>query len=132
MDAYKDCFGELGKLPGLHHITVDPKVPPVVHPARKLPLSLKEKLQKELQHMVNMDVIAPVSEPTDWVNSLVVVEKPSGKLRLCLDPRDLNKAIKRQHFPIPTTEEILAAITHATYFTKLDASNAYWQICVDE
>lgn len=45
-----------------------------------------------------MHVTAPVTEPADWIPSLVVVEKPNDKLRICLDPRDLNKAIKRQHY----------------------------------
>ena len=46
-------------------------------------------------------IIVPVEEPTDWVNSLVVREKPNGSLRVCLDPRDLNKAIRREHYPAP-------------------------------
>eukprot|EP00112_Aurelia_sp_Birch-Aquarium-sp1_P025750 Seg874.6 transcript_id=Seg874.6/GoldUCD/mRNA.D3Y31 product="putative protein K02A2.6" protein_id=Seg874.6/GoldUCD/D3Y31 len=129
---FPDCFDEIGKLLGVQHITIDPTVPPVVHPPRKLPIALKEKLHTELKRMVKMGIIKPVHEPTDWVNSLVVVEKPNGKLRICLDPKDLNKAIKRHHFHLPTTEEILASMSNAKFFTKLDASNAYWQIEVDE
>ena len=53
-------------------------------------------------------------------------------LRLCLDPRDLNKAIKRRHFKLPTAEELFAEMKGAKYFTKLDASSGYWQIKVDE
>ena len=128
----QDCFGEIGKLPGVHQITIDPTVPPVVHPPRKLPIARKEKLNTELRGMVKMGIIKPVHEPTDRVNSLVVVEKPNGKLRICLDPKDLNKAIKRHHFHLPTTEEILASMSNAKFFTKLDAPNAYWQIEVDE
>ena len=82
--------------------------------------------------MVKMGIIKPVHEPTEWVNSLVVVEKPNGKLQICLDPKDLNKAIKRHHFHLPTTEEILASTSNAKLFIKQDASNAYWQIEVDE
>ena len=69
---------------------------------------------------------------TDWVNSLVIVKKQNGSLRLCLDPRDLNKAIKREHFKLPTAEEIFAEMNNPKYFTKLDASNGYWHIPVDE
>ena len=53
------------------------------------------KSERELQRMENLDVIEHVTEPSDWVNSLVVVEKPNGQLRICLDPRHLNRAIKR-------------------------------------
>ena len=69
--------------------------------------------------MIKLDVIEPVSEPTEWVNPLVTVEKPNGKLRVCLDPRDLNKAIKRQHYKLPTAEELFSEMTGARYFSKL-------------
>ena len=52
---------------------------------------------------------------------LVTVEKPNGKLRVCLDPRDLNKAIKRQHYKLPTAGELFSEMTSARYFSKLDA-----------
>ena len=62
--------------------------------------------------MEAMDVIRKVDEPTEWVNSLVVVEKPkSKKLRVCLDPRPLNKAIRREHFHLPTLEDITTRLT---------------------
>ena len=77
-------------------------------------------------------IIQPIQELTDWVNSLVIVEKQNGRLRLCLDPRDLNKAIKREHFKLPTAEEIFAEMINLKYFTKLDESNRYWHIPVDE
>ena len=63
---------------------------------------------------------------------MVVTEKPNGKLRVCLDPKDLNKAILRQHHHLPTAEELFSEMTGAKFFTKLDASNGYWQIRVDE
>ena len=76
--------------------------------------------------MVKMGIITPVYEPTDWVNSLVVVvEKANGKLRISLDPKDPNKAIKQHHFHLPITEEILASMCNVHLFTKLDALNAY-------
>ena len=131
-EKFMNCFGEIGKLPGVHHISINPAVPPVTHPPRKLPIALREKLDQELKRMVKMGIIKPVHEPIDRVNNLVVVEKPNGKLRICLDPKDLNKATKRHHFHLPTTEEILASMSNARLFTKLDASNAYWQIEVDE
>ena len=82
--------------------------------------------------MEEMDVIEKVEKATDWVNALVVGEKPSGKLRISLDPRPLNKAIKRQHYRLPTAEEIISQMSGARFFSKLDASNGYWQIPVDE
>ena len=82
--------------------------------------------------MESLNVISKVEKSTDWVNGMVIVEKPNGKLRICLDPRPLNKAIKRHHHPMPTVEEITAKMKGAKYFAKLDASSGYWQIKVDE
>ena len=61
-------------------------------------------------------IIVPVVEPIDWVNSLVVREKPNGSLRICLDPKDLNKAIKREHYPVPAVDMVTNRLQGATIF----------------
>lgn len=71
-------------------------------------------------------------EPTDWVNSMAIVEKPNGSLWICLDPKHLNKAIKREHFQPPTIEDITTRMANAKWFAKLDANQGYWQIPLDE
>ena len=81
--------------------------------------------------MVNLGIIIPVTEPTEWVNSVVIVEKANGQLRLYLDPRILNQVIRRQHYKLPTAEEVFANMHGAKYFSKLDASNGFWQIPVN-
>lgn len=58
--------------------------------------------------MEKLKVIQEINKPTDWVSSLVIVQKKNGALRICLDPRDLNKAVKREHFKLPTREEIMS------------------------
>ena len=63
---------------------------------------------------------------------MVIVEKDNGQLRICLDPRDLNRAIKRHHYPMPTVDEVLSKLGGATVFSKLEASSGYWQVRVDE
>ena len=76
-------------------------------------------------------MIKKQEEPTDWVNSMVIVQTPK-KLRICLDPRDLNKAIKREHFPMKTIEEVVQNMPGAKVFSKLDATSGYWQLKLDE
>ncbi|XP_053326251.1 uncharacterized protein K02A2.6-like [Spea bombifrons] len=132
LEEYRDLFNGLGCLPGEHTIRIDKTVPPVVHPCRKVPFALQDQLKAELDRMESMGVIAKIDEPTEWVNSLVIVDKKNGKLRICLDPRDLNKAIKREHFKLPTREEIMSQFANAKYFSKLDASSGFWQLKLDE
>ena len=90
---------------------------------------LKPKLEKELKRMVDLDIIEPIKKPTDRVNSLVIVEKPNGKLRIGLN---LNNAIKGEHLHLPNTEEIFSKMSGACFFSNLVASSGYWQIKVDE
>ena len=61
----------------------------------------------------------------------MTVEKPNGKLRVCLDPRDLNKAMKQQHYKLTTSKELFSEMTSACCFSKLNATNGYWQIKID-
>lgn len=77
-------------------------------------------------------VVERVDGPTDWVNSMVVVKKMDGNLRICIDPKDLNKALKREHYQMPTIEEITVRMAGARYFSMLDARSGYWQIPLDE
>ena len=82
--------------------------------------------------MERSGVITKVHEPTPWVNSIVINEKQSGKLRVCIDPHDLNKAVKHEHYQLPTQEEITARLAGAKYFSHLDAKSGFWQIPLDE
>ena len=132
IEQYPAQFQGLGKFPGTASIEIDPTVKPVVHPPRKCPIHLRDDLKKELDKMESMGVIKPTQEPTDWVSSLVIAKKPDGKLRICLDPRDLNKAIKRPHHRNITTEELTHQLAGATVFSKLDARSGYWAIQLDE
>ena len=61
----------------------------------------QEKIEKELDWMVKEGIIAPVTEPTEWVNSMTYPVKPNGDLHICLDPKDLNKAIMWQYYKPP-------------------------------
>lgn len=59
-------------------------------------------------------------------------KKPNGKIRICMDPRSLNKYIKREHYQLPTIDNILAEIGNAKIFTVFDASFVFLQICLNE
>lgn len=129
--TYKPLFKGLGCLPNTHKIKLDPTVEPVVHAPRRIPVSLRERVKNELQRMEQIGVIVKQNEPTEWVNSMVTVIKP-GKIRICIDPKDLNRAIKREHFPIKTVDEVVSNMTGAKVFSKLDATSGFWQVRLDE
>mgnify|MGYP000621617763 CR=1 FL=1 len=124
LDEYKDVFEGLGDLPGEYHIVTDDAVPPVVHPPRRVPVALRNQIKEKLDEMVASDVITPVTEPTEWVSSMLVIVKPN-KLRLCLDPRDLNKAIRREHYQLATVEEVATRLSQAKKFAVVDAKDGF-------
>ena len=104
----------------------------MIHVQRKFSVHLKDQLKAQLEEMELTGVIQKVQEPTDWVNSMVCIMKGDGTLRVCIDPKDLNKAIKRCHHKTPTLEELTHKLTGATVFSKLDAKNGYWSVELDE
>ncbi|XP_022099493.1 uncharacterized protein LOC110984016 [Acanthaster planci] len=129
---YPDRFTGIGRFPGEYHIELKDNACPVVQPPRKYPIQIKEELKAELDRMESLDVIAKVTEPTDWVSSLAFSRKDNGSLRVCLDPQALNKASKRTYHKTPTLEEITHQFNGAKIFSKLDARHGYWSIVLDE
>ena len=129
---YFDVFSGLGCLSRPYHMEVDLMADSVVHPPRKVPHPLRNQLADTLEDMVKQGVLEKVDGPSEWVNSMVVVQKEDGSLRICIDPKDLNKALKREHYQLPTIEEITARMPGARYFSTMDARSGYWQIPLDE
>ena len=80
---------------------------------------------------VEENILAPVSEATDWVSRMITVVKPN-KLRNCINLKHLNRAIKRPHYPLPTVEEDAASLSKAKVFSVLDAKSGFWQVLLDE
>ena len=90
---YPNSFNQIGDMSGKYDIKTDLRVPPVQYRRCKVPIEHKAEIKKELNEMVHQGIIAKQMEPTPWVSSLTYPKKPNGKLRICLDPKDLNKAI---------------------------------------
>ena len=129
---YHEVFNGHGKMPGKIHLETDDTVAPVVMPPRKVPLAVKPKLKTELERLTELNVIEPVTGPTDWVSALVCVEKPNGKLRVCIDPQPLNVALKRVHYPLPVIEDILPELKDVKVFSKADLKEGFLQCELDE
>lgn len=128
-----DVFEGLGKFPGTFSINMRENSKPVLHYKKRIPNSLWDKLKLQLDKMVRDGIISPVDYPTDWVNNLQIVEKPnSNELRICLDPKPLNECIRREHFLIPTIDDLTSGLAEKRVFSVLDLKSGYWQMELDE
>ena len=98
---FPDLFQGIGRFPGEYKIWLHHDAHPVIHAPRKCPIALHPKVKEHLNKMECLGVITHVDKPMDWVSSITYVQKANGKLCLCLDPRDLNEAIRCDHQKIP-------------------------------
>ena len=123
---YPNSFDCIGDMQGKYDIKTNPTVPPVQHGRQKVPIEYKEEIKKELTEMVWQRIITKQTEPTPWVSSLMYPKKANSKLRICLDPKDLNKAIIHENHKAPTLEEIAHILMGATRFSKVDGNKAFF------
>ena len=114
-------------MPGEYAIKIDHAAEPVVHAPRPVPAPIRHKVKNELDNLERKNIIAKVSTPTAWVNSMVVVgKKKTDRVRICFDPTDLNKAIRREHFPMNSIEDVATRLTGSKVFSVLDANMGYF------
>ena len=78
--------------------------------------------------MEEMGVISPIEEATEWCSGMVVVPKPNGKIRICVDLTRLNENVCRERHILPAVDETLAKLAGARIFSKLDATAGFWQV----
>ena len=106
LSQYSSCFEGIGCFPGdPYKFHLKPEHKPAQHAPRKVPIHLEAAFKEEIESLVKLGILEEVKEHIDWVNSCVIVEKDTGsyhspnhtikkKLRICLDPRDLNEALE--------------------------------------
>ena len=111
---YPNSFDRLGSLKGAYSIRVDPTVKPATYARRKVPIESKEAIDKELDYLIEEEIIMKQVEPTPSVSSVTFPMKPNGEVRVCLDPSNLNKAIIREHDKPMTVEEIVHQLAGAS------------------
>ena len=133
MREFSDVVSEsIGCMPGEYRIKIDESVQPVVHSSRPLPVPLREKVKTELASLEKNNIIAKVDHPTPWVSSMVVVRKKNTeRVRICIDPTDLNTAIKREHFPMNNFDDVVTRLAGSKVFSTLDANMGYYQMKID-
>ena len=134
LSQYSSCFEGIGHFPGdlyKFHLKPDYKLARPVH--------LEAAFKEEIESLVKQGILEEVKEHTDCVNSYVIVEKDTGnqhvpndtvkkKLRICLDPRDPNKALEREPYHTRSVDEITAKLQGMTVFTIVDFKKGYWMV----
>lgn len=134
LDRYKELFsGGLGRYRGgKATLRVREGAEPVFHRARPLPYALRERVDAELDAMLRAGVIEPV-DCSDWASPLVPVNKADGTLRICADYKStLNPVLLVDRYPLPRIDDVLVGLNGAQYLSKIDLSNAYNQIVLDD
>ncbi|GFX99293.1 transposon Tf2-11 polyprotein [Trichonephila clavipes] len=114
-----------------NHPSKDNAVPVILPPIR-VSRALKPKFKSTLDRLGKEGIVSKVNKPTDWVQSLVIAEKPNGNLRLYLEPRDLNKVIKREHYQIPCTDDIISILEGKKIIPIVDLKDGFWHVSLDE
>ena len=130
---YPNVFDGVGKLTDYQQkISINDTIKPVAQSPRRIPFHVRKQVSAKLNELERLDIIEKVSGPTPWVSPLVVVPKSSGEIRVCVDMRQVNTAVIRERYPIPTIEESLQDLNGAAVFSKLDLKWGYHQIELDE
>jgi len=129
ISSYPEILTGVGKLKDFQlELNIDRDVDPVIQRARPVGFHRRKIIEEELNQLVKDDIIEPVNHATTWSSPIHAEPKSDGKVRLCLDLRAANTAIKRVRHPIPTVEEALERLNGAAVFSKIDLRKGYHQI----
>lgn len=132
-ETYPSLCSGLGRVIQPHTIKLKPDATPYsLATPRRVPIPLLGKVKAELARMEQMGVITRVEEPTDWCAGMVPVVKKNNKVRICADYTNLNKALCREKFILPSVEHTLGMLAGARIFSKLDANTGFWQVPLSE
>ena len=127
--TFPTLFQGLGTLGEPYEIELTPDAKPyALYTPRRVPYPLRDKVKEELERMEALGVISKVDEPSLWCAGMVAVPKKSGAVRICVDLKHLNQNVLRETHPLPKVDDVLAQLSGATLFSKLDANSGFWQI----
>jgi len=126
----------------MHRIHMEADFKPIAQPQRRLNLAMKEVVKKEVQKLLEVGMIYPISDST-WVSPVQMVPKKSGVTivhnekneliptrtiigwRMCIDYRKLNQATRKDHFPLPFMDQMLERLARKAYYCFLDGYSSY-------
>ena len=128
---HQDVFTDVPKKTNIAvckiHLTSDE---PIRSPPYRVPQAMQGEIQKEVEMMLKLDVIEPCESP--YGHPIVMVKKPDGTNRFCIDFRRLNRITVFDPEPMPVQQDLFASLAKSKYFSKLDLSKGYWQLPLRE
>ena len=127
----KDVFTGVGQYEKEYNIELIANAQGVIQPPRKM-YAFHPKVKEALDGLKAQNIIADMDRPTDWVRNLVIVDNKCGALRLCLDPRPLNVATKRERHAIATPGGVQAQLPDMKVFTVVNMKNGYLHVKLSE
>ena len=129
LQQHNKVFQGMGNLKNCEvKLEINPTVTPVTQNSRRLPHSMRKKVNEKLKEMEEQDIIEKVDGVTPWLSPLIPIPKKGGDLRLVLDMRVPNQALERRRVQFPTVDDILHKMEGSTIFTEVDLSQGYLQI----
>ena len=109
-----------------------PDVQPKFLRARNLPFALREKVESELERLVEAGVITPVQH-AEWATPIVPVMKQNGTVRICGDYKTaINQSTNTESYPLPRIDGLLSSLAGGKAFTKMDLAQAYMQVPLED
>ena len=133
---YASLFSGIGHFRhGPVHITMRQNASTVQKPPRRVPIAMKDNFKQELDAMESQGIISKYDGcdiSPEWLNSFVIVKKPNGSLRICLDLTDLNKDIIRPICNSQTMDDVVHRLKGAKFFTVFDTSKGFFHILLDQ
>lgn len=111
---------------------INPTVRPIKNSSYRIPASLEHEVEKQLENLEALGIIEKARFDSPWMSRMDVVIKDKTKWRLVLDMREVNKAIYRETYPLPTMEKFHAKLFGARFFTKFDLKSAFHHLELDE
>lgn len=132
IERNKDVFEGLGNFPDKINIKLIKEAIPKSCPPRRVPIKIYDRIQETLDRMEKLKIIKRTLEPSEWQSNMVTVEKPDKTLRICIDPRELNKVIIKDRYQIPSLEELRPKLANKKYYTLLDLKDGYHQCELDQ
>jgi len=113
-----------------HHIALGSDTKPVSFSPYRLHPEKAKLVQNEIDEMLKMCIITHSDRP--WTSPIVIVPKPDGSIRLCVDYRRVNSLTVPDPFPLPRVEVLVEKLGQANYLTKVDMTRGYWQVPLDD